>query len=644
MSRGSTASSDHADFVAARSGDLVRLAFAIRGEREGAERAAVDALTRLRSGWQDVLDNGSPHVEARAAVVREALRVPHRRRAAAGAASFVAVGPHDTELGSTEDDAVDRAVLVAYAALPPTDRAAVALRIMTGLDWSEIGHVLGRGPGSTDRAAHTALLGIDDARRAATEGAGRPVPTRPVGDHLRAVLEGAADRALLPTDLTAGVGTARRALTRRRVLVGAGVLAVAAGGAAVALRPGPSADDGAGSRTGATGSPAAPPTAPTGSRPGEGISWPTRGGLGGDSRVRSAAATAISGIDAPGPAGSSFRVLYADVVEGRLVAVVTMADVAELGLGPAVLPLVAPDARPDGLRAGPYGWMPYDGAPLGFTVVGADGRFSVLVVDAPDEPSFRWSGVVSYDRAGQARRSDWHDRPLTGGVAVARVDRGAPFATLVQVGGRPAAAFPLDGHPDVDGIDLPDPALAAGSHSLPALERALCRWASIRATMVTGLTVTPARTVVAMRSPTLTSDGTGITDGPTRIVVLLTTLAAGAVLRSVVLHRLGPGTGPLAYPVETLVPIPAEEAGRRPVVVTGDPAGPSHVLAPGAAGVTITPTGARPASGRVRGGYAAVRLSDGNVWDGIVVTTDARGRRTGSWPIHPPGAENPLAF
>jgi RNA polymerase sigma-70 factor (sigma-E family) len=161
------------EFISARLGALIRYATVVTWDPHLAEDIVQDVLVRVRGKWSRVGAADSPEAYVKRMVVNEFLS--WRRRKAArlvpleGAALGALMPPGPDAIAEADDrDAIQRMI----AALPPKQRAAIALRYYEDLTDEQIGEVLGCRPVTVRthifralaalRAAHPATITIGD--------------------------------------------------------------------------------------------------------------------------------------------------------------------------------------------------------------------------------------------------------------------------------------------------------------------------------------------------------------------------------------------------------------------------------------------------------------------------------------------------
>lgn len=140
---------DFDEFVNARAGALLRLAYLLTGERHAAEDLLQDVLEQVYVRWPTV--HTSAEAYSRQALVHRATnrwRWRLRRREQP-------LGDHDRPAPDASERVVVRdAVLTALRQLPARQRAAVVLRFLEDQPVSEVARILGCSEGAVK--SHTA--------------------------------------------------------------------------------------------------------------------------------------------------------------------------------------------------------------------------------------------------------------------------------------------------------------------------------------------------------------------------------------------------------------------------------------------------------------------------------------------------------
>jgi RNA polymerase sigma-70 factor (sigma-E family) len=153
------------EFVGARLGALLRYATAVTCDPHLAEDVVQDVLVRAQPRWGRIGGVEQPEAYLRRMVLNEFLswrRRASRQAALVRRATFDAVSP------TVEDPAsllVERdAVVSMIAALPPRQRAVVALRFYEGSSDAEIAQLLGCSEATVRSHASRALATLRGAR------------------------------------------------------------------------------------------------------------------------------------------------------------------------------------------------------------------------------------------------------------------------------------------------------------------------------------------------------------------------------------------------------------------------------------------------------------------------------------------------
>jgi hypothetical protein len=590
-------------FVVDRWPDLESVALLVLLDTVAAREVTAAVLAAFGRSWGDALEEGHPVERCRRELVRRLARLPRplQPEAVPVPEAAGAVGPADV---------TDR-LLRALADQPTTSRICLACDVCWGLGPGETASLTGAGATRVE----SDLASIRTALLEAREDAGTDTGPEPL-DGLRADLDrlvSALSGGAPPLDpvrlVTAHVNRARR---RTVVVAGLSAAAVGAVGWVVFREAGPT-------RT------AAPP-ATTSPAPDDGVwatteLWPARGALGADPDVASLAT------------GFGMRLLWADDVDGLRVAIGGRVDpIAQIGttIGAWVGRSGAPA---DSLR--PVEFWTDSGPPRQLfslaqgprevvTLVLPRRPGSVLVVlSRPTTPRAQLSRTVSPTTAGEVVR-EWESVPLAGGVGVVADSTPLGPATRVRVGlfdGEPLRGD-VPAEPDVPGDDL----VATLRRQVRALVAA-----------ATGTQPGRVRTEVFVDG-SLREDPSGGARA-LRVVVLLSRLANGAVVRSVRVNHGDTSSPRSARYAEVASVVPARRA-HEPVIGELWNQGPSDprtwflVVAPGASRARLAPPGHGPGGAAspviaLHGGLglavARRRFPGGglrlDLWDG-------RGRRT----------------
>ena len=127
------------EFVLARSGDLVRFAHALCGDRHLAEDLVQSVLARVFGKWQRIQSTERPEAYIRRMIVNEHLSW-RRRRSSHEYPTDLA--PNDSFHDGSGDRAERDRLWNLLATLPTKQRAAVVLRFYEDLSDREIAHLL----------------------------------------------------------------------------------------------------------------------------------------------------------------------------------------------------------------------------------------------------------------------------------------------------------------------------------------------------------------------------------------------------------------------------------------------------------------------------------------------------------------------
>lgn len=143
---------DFVEFVAARSGSLLRFAVMLTGNRADAEDLLQTAFLRLAGRWSH--DLADPNAYAKKILVNLAVRGwrARQRRTRLDYLTPVVVSPDHAESVVYAD-----AVFRALSALPKRQRAAVVLRYVEGMPEREVAEVMGCSVGTVKSHASRGL-------------------------------------------------------------------------------------------------------------------------------------------------------------------------------------------------------------------------------------------------------------------------------------------------------------------------------------------------------------------------------------------------------------------------------------------------------------------------------------------------------
>lgn len=149
-----------ADYVNARWPALVRYATVVAGDAADGEELAQAALVRVTARWWLLRDRDNIDAYVRTAIVRGHLNLRSRLRQRE---QRIAVPP--TVVIEDHTEQVSRGVDVrrALAALPPRQRAVLALRYLDDLTEAQTAHVLGCSIGTVKSQSSKALATLRES-------------------------------------------------------------------------------------------------------------------------------------------------------------------------------------------------------------------------------------------------------------------------------------------------------------------------------------------------------------------------------------------------------------------------------------------------------------------------------------------------
>lgn len=154
---------DFAEFTAARSGELIRVAYVLTGDQHAAEDLLQSALTKAAAHWGRV--HTSPEAYVRRILYRE--QVSWWRRRARRPETVVAQVP-EAAVDSQETRVADRLTLQdALRALPARKRAVLVLRYLEDLPEAQVADILGCSVGTVRSQTHKAVAQLRSALDAA---------------------------------------------------------------------------------------------------------------------------------------------------------------------------------------------------------------------------------------------------------------------------------------------------------------------------------------------------------------------------------------------------------------------------------------------------------------------------------------------
>jgi RNA polymerase sigma-70 factor (sigma-E family) len=145
---------DFTEFVAARSKQLIRLAYVLTGDQHSAEDLLQNALTKAAAHWGRI--HSAPDAYVRRIMYREQVSWLRRRaRRPETAMAQVPERPAGEQVVSVEE----RLTLQdALRALPPRKRAVLVLRYLEDLPESQVAEILGCSVGTVRSQAHKAVI------------------------------------------------------------------------------------------------------------------------------------------------------------------------------------------------------------------------------------------------------------------------------------------------------------------------------------------------------------------------------------------------------------------------------------------------------------------------------------------------------
>lgn len=144
---------DFADFAAARSGELLRLAYVLTGDPHAAEDLLQSALTRAAAHWGRI--RSAPEAYVRRIIYRE--QVSRWRRGARQRETAVAQVPDRPARDLVGEAEARLALRDALLALPPGKRAVLVLRYLEDLPEAQVASILGCSVGTVRSQAHKAI-------------------------------------------------------------------------------------------------------------------------------------------------------------------------------------------------------------------------------------------------------------------------------------------------------------------------------------------------------------------------------------------------------------------------------------------------------------------------------------------------------
>ncbi len=565
---------DFTAFVAARWPELEGLALVTTLVPADAREATTHALGRLRSEWSDALDDGSPTLRARRAVLGRSLHVAgsagHRGPTYApprpGALRPNGYDQGDLggrmELDATVADALWQCLVRAT----PPERAVLACLLVGDLDLGESAHLLGMPVAEVeghDRSLRGRLETAHEAGRAAT---GAPPAEWLLQDDLVALVDSLIEESPDPPD-PAGLVAAEATGVRRRTLVLAGtaVLATTAAGWAVARIVG--ADDPSTASTPAIG--------PTSAVWDSTQQWPPRGGLANDVGVQGLILSQTS---------SGSRLVYADDVGDQRIVIAVPINIPSDPDGSEIRVWQGPrDALSDAMAEVemPFSYIGGVNDVVAVHLPQEAGGSALVVLTRPTIASGQLSRFVIPTPGGTVERT-WRALGLTDGVGVALSELALSPAMRVRV-----AEF--DGTPASPSMPWLDVDLSDGLSDVA--DRVSDFISGATGDRPETLTTTVAADSITVGS-ILDAVAMSATGGDGRVVVLLTRTPSGGAIRSIFAADDG-RTGGATQSLELAMLIPAAEVDDPTLVRLSDEGlerGRFLVVAPGGARAQLLAT------------------------------------------------------
>lgn len=150
---------DFAEFAAARSGELIRLAYVLTGSQHAAEDLLQSALTKAAAHWGRI--HSAPEAYVKQIMYRE--QVSWWRRRARRRETTMATVPErasDPPSAGVEDRL---ALQDALRTLPPRKRAVLVLRYLEDLPEAQVADILGCSVGTVRSQTHRAIAQLRSA-------------------------------------------------------------------------------------------------------------------------------------------------------------------------------------------------------------------------------------------------------------------------------------------------------------------------------------------------------------------------------------------------------------------------------------------------------------------------------------------------
>jgi RNA polymerase sigma-70 factor (sigma-E family) len=150
---------EFAEFAAAQSGALIRLAYVLTGDQSAAEDLLQTALTKAAARWGRI--HSAPEAYVRQIMYRE--QVSGWRRRARRRETTMADVPDQAAAIPAASAETRLALLEALRALPAGKRAVLALRYLEDLPEAQVAGILGCSVGTVRSQTHKAITQLRSA-------------------------------------------------------------------------------------------------------------------------------------------------------------------------------------------------------------------------------------------------------------------------------------------------------------------------------------------------------------------------------------------------------------------------------------------------------------------------------------------------
>lgn len=154
---------EFAEFAAARSGALIRLAYVLTGDQHAAEDLLQASLTRVAARWERI--HTAPEAYVRKVMVRE--QVSWWRRRARYWETSMAELPDQAAVSSDTGADIRLTMQQALRALPPGKRAVLVLRYLEDLPEAQVADILGCSVGTVRSQTYKAIVQLRSVLAAA---------------------------------------------------------------------------------------------------------------------------------------------------------------------------------------------------------------------------------------------------------------------------------------------------------------------------------------------------------------------------------------------------------------------------------------------------------------------------------------------